>query len=62
MLADGTLILAAGLAVLVVCAVTSRQDRRAERVAGGAPPVVTPLAAAEPGLGGSKSLPPPSAA
>jgi uncharacterized protein DUF4328 len=62
MLADGTLILGAGLAVLVVCAVTSRQDRRAERVAGGVPPAVTPVAAAEPSLGGSKSFPPPSAA
>jgi hypothetical protein len=62
MLADAGLILGAVLAVLVVCAVTSRQERRAEYVSGGGMPGIMPLAAAEPSLRTSKSIPPPSAA
>lgn len=61
MFADGGLILGAVLAVLVVRAVTSRQERRAECVSGGGPPVIMPGAAAAPSLRTSKSIPPPTA-
>jgi hypothetical protein len=63
MLADGALIVGAVLAVLVVLAVTSRQERRAACASHGClPPGVMPFAAAEPSFHASESSPPPTAA
>jgi hypothetical protein len=60
--ADGGRILAAALAVLVVRAVTSRQEGRATRVAGGGLSTGIMPFAAEPSFNTSKSIPPPTAA
>jgi hypothetical protein len=63
MLADGGLIVGAVLAVLVVRAVTSRQEDRAERVSGGGPPLdLASFVGAQPSLDPSSSTPPPMAA
>jgi hypothetical protein len=63
MYADGGQIVGAVLAVLVVRAVTSRQEARAARVSGGGLALgITPFAAAEPSFNTSKSIPPPTAA
>ena len=63
MVTDGGAILGAVLAVLVVRAVTSRQEGRAARVSGGGLALgIMPFAAAEPSFDTSKSIPPPTAA
>jgi Domain of unknown function (DUF4328) len=54
---DGGLIIGAVLAVLVVRAVTSRREQRADGVSGGGSPAVT-----APGLDTSASIPPPAPA
>jgi hypothetical protein len=62
MYADGGQIVGAVLAVLVVRAVTSRQEGRATRVAGGGLSTGIMPFAAEPSFNTSKSIPPPTAA
>lgn len=64
MFADGGLILGAVLAMLVVLGVTSRQEDRAERVSGRAPPLLdlALLVSAGPSRDPSSSMPPPTAA